>query len=219
MNKIDSHYLSKLMVSPLMEGLSKEQCRIACDEIDPRVARYRREEIVINEGESQKKFYLCVSGSIRCEKFYREGNVHIVDVQDEGDFIGIDTANSTTGTAPFTLIASIETELMIISMKRVTECGCSDILMRNMMRILANDNIKKAYKIDMISRPGTRDRIKAFLAVKYQKTGSKSFDIHMTQEQLAHFLCLNRSSLSHELNLMRREGLIDFYNGRYTILY
>ena len=40
----------------------------------------------------------------------------------------------------------------------------------------------------------------------------------ITQEELADFLCVNRSALSHELGKMEREGLIRFRKNEFTLL-
>jgi CRP-like cAMP-binding protein len=51
-----------------------------------------------------------------------------------------------------------------------------------------------------------------------EKQGKDSFDIGMDREQLAQYLGVNRSALSHELSVMRREGLIDFTKSRFKLL-
>ena len=40
----------------------------------------------------------------------------------------------------------------------------------------------------------------------------------ITREELADFLCVNRSALSHELGKMEREGLIRFRKNEFTLL-
>lgn len=50
------------------------------------------------------------------------------------------------------------------------------------------------------------------------KSGSATITINMSREQLAHYLCVNRSALSHELNEMKRDGVIDINKKKITIL-
>ena len=42
--------------------------------------------------------------------------------------------------------------------------------------------------------------------------------MRMSREQMAQYLCVNRSALSNELNKMKREGLIDFKRGQFWLL-
>ena len=39
----------------------------------------------------------------------------------------------------------------------------------------------------------------------------------MSREQLARYLCVNRTALSYELNQMKRDGLIDFRGKTFRI--
>ena len=86
-----------------------------------------------------------------------------------------------------------------------------------MTKILSDQNIKIMYKVDVLSKRTIRERIITYLSIISEKRNSHTFDIGMTQEQFAQYLCINRSTLSKELNDMRREGLISFYKTTYTI--
>ena len=86
-----------------------------------------------------------------------------------------------------------------------------------MAKILSDENIKIMYKVDVLSKRTIRERITTHLSIISEKRNSRTFDIGMTQEQFAQYLCINRSTLSKELNNMRREGLITFSGSRYTI--
>jgi CRP-like cAMP-binding protein len=44
-------------------------------------------------------------------------------------------------------------------------------------------------------------------------------NIGMNQEELAQYLCVDRSSLSFELNKMRKEGILDFRKKTYTLMF
>jgi CRP-like cAMP-binding protein len=88
----------------------------------------------------------------------------------------------------------------------------------NIFRILADDSMKKQYKIDVLYKKSMRERVKTFLLHMAEKTDSQSFDIGMDREQLARFLGVNRSALSHELSLMQHDGLIRFSKSRFKLL-
>ena len=51
-----------------------------------------------------------------------------------------------------------------------------------------------------------------------ERRGTNTFRIPFDREELAAFLCVNRSALSHELSLMEQEGLIQFRKNQFTIL-
>jgi CRP-like cAMP-binding protein len=48
---------------------------------------------------------------------------------------------------------------------------------------------------------------------------TNTFAIPFSREELAAFLCVNRSALSHELSLMKQEKLITFRKNTFTLLH
>jgi hypothetical protein len=78
--------------------------------------------------------------------------------------------------------------------------------------------MRKQYKIDVLYKKSLRARVRIFLLHMAEKAGRQSFDIGMDREQLARFLGVNRSALSHELSLMRSDGLIRFSKSKFELL-
>ena len=86
------------------------------------------------------------------------------------------------------------------------------------MQRLADESIRKMHKIEILAERGLRDRIIMYLDILRKKSGTNVVHVNMGREQLAQFLCVNRSALSNELNKMKREGLIDFRKNEFRIL-
>lgn len=70
----------------------------------------------------------------------------------------------------------------------------------------------------VLSRNGLRDRIMTYLSLQAQQKNTLSFNIPFSREEMAAYLCVNRSALSHELSMMRKEGWIDFSKNSFTLL-
>ena len=69
-----------------------------------------------------------------------------------------------------------------------------------------------------VSQRGLRSRILIYLTMQAERRGANSFQIPFSREEMADFLCVNRSKLSHELSLMEQEGLIRFRKNCFTLL-
>ncbi|MPN26117.1 hypothetical protein SDC9_173541 [bioreactor metagenome] len=93
-----------------------------------------------------------------------------------------------------------------------------DRMINNMLMYLANENVRKQHKIEVTSQHSLRGRVLSYLYFMAGRHESTTFFIPYSREQLANYLCVNRSTLSHELSSMRSEGLIDFKKNRFTIL-
>jgi hypothetical protein len=113
-------------------------------------------------------------------------------------------------------------EVIAVDRRRIfrssLRAAVKDAVTANILRMLADDSMRKQYKIDVLYKKSLRSRIRIFLLHMTEKTDSPSFDIGMDREQLARFLGVNRSALSHELSLMRRDGLIVFTKSRFELL-
>jgi len=91
-------------------------------------------------------------------------------------------------------------------------------LMYNMLTLLANENMRRMYKIELLCQKSLRERVLTYLRFVARKKGtSSSFTIPFNREQLAQYLNVNRSALSHELSLMQQEGLISFKKNCFTL--
>jgi len=203
--------------SPLFEGLGKEECETACNEIKPVVEKYDESEVITQEGTEESDLGIILKGVVRGEKFHMEGDVHIVNLYEKGDFISLDTVTTKSRIAPITLVANCNVEIFAININKLLVCTYREKIMLNIIQILADENIKKLFKSDILSHAGLRDRIMTYLRIMDQKHKG-AFHTMMTQEQFAQFLSVNRSALSHELNKMRKDGLINFKKDKFEVL-
>jgi CRP-like cAMP-binding protein len=99
-----------------------------------------------------------------------------------------------------------------------SSAGAAEKLRMNVIRLLADESVRKQYKIDVLYQKSLRARIAVFLRHMSEKVGADAFEINMDREQFARYLGVNRSALSHALSIMRRDGIIRFRKGRFEIL-
>jgi CRP-like cAMP-binding protein len=207
--------------SRVFDGLSPEEYdRILCDHrLETR--KYSRGEIVINEGEPVKNIGILHLGKLVGVKINYEGMTHLLRTFEPGEAMLIEAYFSSFGTSPMTIIADEESDIVILP-SSIFESPSSDRiaerLFHNMFRILADESIKLIYKTEILSKRSLRERIMSYLLIMQEKRGKNSFQILMNQEKFAQYLCVNRSALSYELNLMKREGIIAYSKDQYTIL-
>ena len=92
------------------------------------------------------------------------------------------------------------------------------IALNNLLIMLSHLHMQKEKHLTVLSRNGLRNRVMTYLSLQAQWKNSNSFEIPFSREELAAYLCVNRSALSHELSLMRKEGLIDFSKNHFKLL-
>ena len=90
-------------------------------------------------------------------------------------------------------------------------------LNRQLAAWISNVNIKKEYRLAILSQKGLRERIFTYLTLQASRRQTTAFAIPFSREELAAYLCVNRSALSHELSLMQEEGLISFQKNHFRL--
>lgn len=202
----------------LFDRLSDRECTLLFNMIAISEKTYSKREIIIHEGSRVQYLYAVKKGKVIGEKFHIEGETNLLNVFEEGEIIGLEAASSTFRTSPLTYTADTDVTVVMIEIASVLNCPLRDIILENIIHLLSDISIRQMYKIQVISKHGLRDRIMAHLTIMQRKRNTEVFDIRMSQEQLAQYLCVNRSALSYELNKMKKEGIIDFKKSKFKIL-
>ena len=68
---------------------------------------------------------------------------------------------------------------------------------------------KQNKKIQCLSKRTTKDKLLNYFYSQSQKTNSKEFYIPYDRQQLADYLCIERSAMSYEIGKLCKEGIIE----------
>ena len=177
-------------------------------------------QFLIRQGERVDRIWIVLDGKLHAACFGAEGKEFLYQQLLPGYLAAGEVACTPKKTSPYDVYA--------VENCRLWSCPWSALhqvppelqltLYQNLLAFVANQNIRKYYKIDALSVKGARDRILKYLTAQAQRTGSRSFTIPMNREAMANYLCLNRSVLSHELKQMEAEGLLRFRKNYFTLL-
>ncbi len=215
--------LIDMMESRLFSGLSEAECSAIYSWVRPARIAYRKKETIIEQGEKINYVSIIIKGKIIGIRYYYGGDSHILRIFNQMDILSLEAAMSSFQKSPVTLMADEASEVLNFSLTRLMDKSILDEagmikFHRNIMHLLADENIRLIYKAEVLSKKALRERIMIFLRIMSEKKGKDAFFIGMNQDQFAQYLCANRSSLSSELNNMRKEGLIDYDKDYFRIL-
>lgn len=211
-------HLEGIIESGLFSEINKRDYIEAFEQLKITGRSYKKNEVVFYEGDLIDKICIIREGSVRSEKVYPDGELHIVDMFDTGSIFALEVSSSRTKKAAVDYISNEESIVVFVSMHSIERNAYREEINRAMLYMLSDANIKMAHKIEILAERGLRDRIMVYLNVLRSKAGGNTVTVKMSREQLAQFLCVNRSALSNELNKMKKEGIIDFKGYRFTIL-
>lgn len=166
---------------------------------------------------------ILLSGKIKLAYYMANGEEDIRNLLMPGELIGIDLVCTRTQLSPYQATAVEKSEIFSMSasdflepgiLPEVTRLAC----LRNLLIILSQINMRNEYRLAILMRNSLRERILVYLFMQANRNMSDTFSIPFTREEMASFLRVNRSALSHELSLMKQEGIIDFSRNRFTLL-
>jgi CRP-like cAMP-binding protein len=123
--------------------------------------------------------------------------------------------------SPVMIFAAENTEILKIDGQKIfslcdTACPFHKKLLKNMLRLVAKKSFALNRKIEVLSKRTTRDKVLCFFDL--YSGGNKKFTIPYNREEMAQYLCVDRSAMSNELCKMRDEGMIKFKKNRFEIL-
>ena len=206
----------------IFRGLQEQELEAVLKQGFARGVRFEKDATVAEAESHRDEFMILLSGRIQGVREQENGIKDFVQLYVPGEILGLDIVCSATRRCPFRLQALDETNLVCINYDEMFSNKISALtekkLREGVTGALANESLRRLHKIDVLYRRSLRDRIWIYLWNLSLLTGSNHIETNMDREQFAQYLGVNRSALSHELSNMRKDGLIDFKKGSFTIL-
>ena len=111
------------------------------------------------------------------------------------------------------VVASVPSKVMFLNIQRITTvcsetCPQHALLIRNLVSVLARKNLQLNDKITHMSKRRTREKLLSYLSSESLRQSSLEFDIPFDRQQLADYLCIERSAMSAELSRLQKDGLL-----------
>lgn len=200
--------------SKLFTGLKTAEIDDILQAAKPIDRKFQRGDIIWRESDIVDGIGLLESGTLLCQRYHANGKVQLIRLFTPKDLLNIEAGVSHRKTSPVYVVAASTGNYFWFSNESLLNnpnisSEIKIVLQNNLLAYLADDTIRFMNKSDILSRRTVRGRVIMYLNVLREKHGDE-VDIGMSQEEFAQYLCVDRSSLSEELNKMRRDGLIDF---------
>ncbi len=183
---------------------------------------YTKNDILLLAGDKVSSVGIILSGSAQIVKEDIMGNRNIVYEIGTADMFGEAFACAKLAKSPVTVLTTTGCTVMYIGFSRIvttcsSSCSFHTKLIENMLSLIAQKNIFLNSKIEILSQRSTREKLMAYFYMQVQRTGKSKFRIPFSRDELADFLCVNRSALSRELSKMKQENILDFDKNEFEV--
>ena len=209
--------------SVLFKGINDDELSSLLKCLNAKNKSFKKNEIIIPFENFIDKVGIILSGNVQIIKEDFEGNRIIVAELFESDIFGETFVFAGVKKSPVCVTASSDCDILFVDCNKIiTNCTSACLfhtkLIENMLMLICQKNIMLNSKLDIVSKKSTREKLIAYFEIQIKQNGSLTFKIPFSREELADYICVNRSAMSRELSKMRDEKIIDFNKETFNIL-
>ena len=190
-------------------GIERLSALLAC--LGAKRQRLVKGEALMRTGERADRIGVLLSGALSVSTYDLEGRRTIIKRIGPAEIVAAAQSLSGAETMSVDVEADEDSDVLLVKTDRILSpcenaCAFHARLVRNLMRALAVKTIELNRKIEILSHRSTQEM--AYLRSVAQQKGTDEFDIPFDRQQLADFLCVERSALSAEISRLSKLGLI-----------
>jgi len=180
-----------------------------------------KHEIILLAGDKPNFVGVVLAGQLHIVRDDYDGNRSLLAAVMPGEVFAEVLCCAGVQESPVSVIADIDSTVMLLSFHRIlhvcpNSCANHTRLVGNTLDLIANKNLYLQSRIEIVSLKSVRAKATRYLESLIPRQG-RSVTIPFNREELAEFLCVDRSALSHELSRMKKDGLIDYRKNKFVI--
>ena len=216
---MEMHWLAQ---TPLFSGIAEQELQQLLQCLGSWSRQFARGETVLHAGEVVPAMGLVLSGRVQIEVHDLWGSRSVLDFVEPGMVFAEAYACVPQEPLLVRVVACQDSEILFLQASRLlhtcpVSCPHHTALIRNLLRISAQKNLGLSQRMHAITPKRIRGRLLTYLSFQAARTGSREFALPMNRQQLADYLNVERSALSHELGRMERDGLLTVRRSRFCL--
>lgn len=213
---------SLLQKVDLFIGLNENEIKEAISDLKISSKNYGKGEILLCAGDKITSVGIILSGTVEISRQDYAGKRFIINHLRYPAMFGEALVCDEVKRSPVTLTAINSSRVLWIDFKRVIQNDNNtkiyqNKLTHNMIHFLAKKVQFLSNRLDLLCKKTIRAKLAVYLLTALDQTTNSQIDIPYNREELADYLCTNRSALSNELCKMRDAGVINFQKNHFTI--
>ncbi len=182
---------------------------------------FKKNSLILKTGGKIDFLGVILGGNAVIKKTDSLGHTIVIEKLKMNDIFGHNIVCCGLDKSPVEIIAENECEVLFLPFEKVVTpceklCPYHLKLIKNIMKMISMRNLLLNDKIDIIGKKTTRDKILAFL--ESYRNEERVFSVPYSREEMAKFLCVDRSAMSRELCRMRDDGILRFHKNHFELL-
>ncbi len=206
----------------LFEDIGSEERASMLSCLGVKTATYKKGEHLLTAGDRPESIGIVLIGQLHVLKEDIDGNRTLLATLGPSDLFAEALCCAELEESPFTVLAATDATVMLCKFSRIlstcpNSCAFHQKLVANMLKVVAQKNLYLQKRMELVRTRSIRAKVLGYLESYAIKQGS-TITIPLNREEMADYLCVERSALSHELIRMKHDGLIDYRKNKFTLL-
>lgn len=220
--RIDAQERQNLQNVPLFRGLNAEDFGPLLSCVGARKKSYEKGGFIFLNGGMTDSIGIVLAGRVQIITEDIFGNRAIINDLEPPGVFGESFVCGGSYVLTVSVQAARDSEVLFLPFERIMRichnaCGFHNILMKNMVEMIARKNLQLMEKLEVATKRSLREKILTYLSQLAQQQGAVTVTSPLGRVDLADFLGADRSALTRELNRMKDAGLIAFDKNTYTL--
>ncbi|BFJ85661.1 Crp/Fnr family transcriptional regulator [Ruthenibacterium sp. CLA-JM-H11] len=208
--------------SPLFAGLDAAQRAVLLRDLSAGQKEYEKGQTILRTGQRVTALGLVLRGGANVVRRDAWGNENILDHVRPGQVFAEAYACVPDALLLVDVTAAEPTCVLFLEPARLWRedmpaSGPHLRFLHNLLQAAAAKNLVLTRKIGHITPHTIRERLLSYLSAEAVRQGADVFDIPFNRQQLADYLCVERSALSGELSRAQRDGLLRFHKNHFEL--
>lgn len=215
-------YFSLLKKMPLFHNATDEDITYVLRCLEAFTKSYDKNEVIYNYFERIPYAGIVLSGEIHVVMHNSTGSEYSIRRFIAGDIFGESYACIPEALSTIQVLSHQKCMVLFMRFSNLflpyaSTCPHASKITANLLKETARNNIFQNQKIQILTQRHVRDKLTTYLYTLSQDD-TRTVRIPFDRQGLANYLGVERSALSRELSRMQKEGLLDFYKNRITLL-
>ena len=138
-----------------------------------KIQDYGKGQQLLHEGDTIGQLGIVLEGEVRIVRIDMDGNERLFQKLIPSYMLGADIVCTPSRQSPYSAYCSQDTKVWFFDWMPGHE-KWEEELERRLMEFIANENVRKFYRIDILSTKSVRRRVLKYLRIQCRKTGSNT---------------------------------------------
>lgn len=214
---IDVTYVT---TSSLFANIPETQILSLCTDLHAFLSSYSEQQVLHDEMLHHIGFL--VKGTLQLSKHEYNGNRLLLTNITQGDVFGEVFAILQPANIPFYAKCCEACEILWFPYQTMMNTSSwhpqQGKLLQNLHMILARKNLLLNQRIEILSKRSTKEKLLSYLSEVSRQVQQSSFSIPYNRQELADYLCVDRSALSKELAKLESNHILRYHKDQFTLL-